>query len=305
MFNNGNFETLLPYFFRCAPRLNYYRERVYTRDNDFLDLDWLKQNSSKLVILSHGLESSSQAKYIRGMAKVFFDRGFDVLAWNYRGCSGEINQTLSYYHSGATQDLEEVISHTKSSYESINLIGFSLGGNLTLKYIGERGSELYPQINKAIAISAPVCLKTSSYKLKSGFNKVYTQNFLKTLKQKIYAKEQKLKAFGIDPTKVEELKNLPEFDDVFTGPIHGFKDGDDYYKKSSSKQFLKYIKIPTLILNAKNDPFLSNECFPYEEVANNANLTFLDPDKGGHVGFFRPFNKFNFYSEEIAANFIK
>lgn len=304
---NGHIETLLPYLFRPIKKQAYQRERIDTPDGDFLDLDWVKSGCSKLLIISHGLESSSKAQYVQGMADYFRQNGFDVLAWNYRGCSGEINKTARYYHSGASEDLAVVVDHASSSdrYESISLIGFSLGGNLTLKYAGEQKGGLNKKIKSICVFSTPCYLKTSSHQLAKGFNRIYTQSFVKTLKQKVYAKRELLIKQGFDLSQVENIKTLARFDDLFTGPLHGFKDSTDYYEKCSSRYFIKKITVPALIVNAENDPFLSKECYPYEEVAENSLVTLEVPRHGGHVGFYQFGLKNVMWSELRALQFVE
>ncbi|MFT6632489.1 MAG: putative alpha/beta-fold hydrolase [Bacteriovoracaceae bacterium] len=304
---NGHSDTILPFLFRPIKKQNYERERIYTDDNDFLDLDWIKNNQRSLVILSHGLESSSRAQYIQGMADYFKKNGYDVLAWNCRGCSGEVNKTLKYYHSGASYDLETVVNHAiaQNLWENIFLIGFSLGGNLTLKYAGENAEKISPKIKGVCVFSTPCCLKTSSYKLKSGFNKIYTNEFLKTLKQKVYAKEKQLNENGFDTSVVRKLHSLPDFDEYFTAPLHGFKDANDYYEKCSSKDFISGIRVSTLIVNAQNDPFLSPECFPYKVVSENQFVSMEVPKSGGHVGFYTPSFKNILWSEKRAFSFFE
>ena len=286
---NGHIETLAPYLFRPIKKQAYQRQRIDTPDGDFLDLDWVKGGHSKLLIVSHGLESSSKAQYVQGIAGHFQQNGFDVLAWNYRGCSGEINKTARYYHSGASDDLALVVDHVlnSSGYESITLVGFSLGGNLTLKYAGERAGQLEQAIQSICVFSTPCYLKTASHQLATGFNRIYTQSFVKTLKQKVYAKRALLIERGFDLSQVDKLNTLPEFDYLFTGPLHGFKYADDYYEQCSSRYFIKGITTPTLIVNAANDPFLSKECYPYDEVGENPWVTLEVPKHGGHVGFYQ------------------
>ena len=304
---HGHVETILPFFIRRPKKLNFKRERIETEDHDFLDLDWLTNENNSLVILSHGLEGSSNAQYITGMAKYLHKNNFDILAWNNRSCSGEVNRTLKYYHSGASYDLGAVIEHAinNANYENIYLIGFSLGGNQTLKYLGEKPHSLSPVIKGACVFSTPCCLEASSEKLRRGFSKVYTKMFLESLTQKVQAKKEKLTKFGIDPSKVYSLRSLPEFDDHYTAPLHGFKDAKDYYKKSSSKFFIKDIKVPTLIVNAKNDPFLAGECFPYKEVEKNPLVTLEVPENGGHVGFLQLSKTGILWSEQRAYHFLK
>ena len=304
---NGHLETLIPYLFRPTKKQFYERERIDTPDNDFLDLDWVKGGHKSLVIISHGLESSSHAKYVQGTADHLRQNGFDILAWNYRGCSGELNRTIKYYHSGASYDLATVVEHVLEStnYEAVYLVGFSLGGNLTLKYLGEESTQLSKKIKAGCVFSTPCYLKTASHELASGFNKVYTQNFVSTLRQKVYDKEEMLKESGFDTSVVKKLKDLPAFDDFFTAPLHGFKDADDYYEQCSSKYFLKDIKVPTLIVNAANDPFLSKECYPYEEVEENPFLDLEIPEHGGHVGFYQRSLGNVMWSEARILSFLK
>lgn len=298
---NAHLETIFPSQFRKVKLPSYQRERINTPDNDFLDLDWLKRNSQKLAIISHGLEGDTSRPYIKGMAKALYNNGYDILTWNYRGCSGEMNQALRFYHSGATDDLATVVDHaTGKGYHEINLIGFSLGGNLTLKYLGEERSR--PALHKAVTFSVPMDLHTSCVKISLPSNWIYSQRFLRSLRKKVIGKAKIMQGINIEPLKT--VKTLQQFDDVFTGPIHGFKDAIDYYTQSSSLRVVTNIAIPTLIVNAKNDPFLSVECFPEDLLKNHPFVSFETPDHGGHVGFTQ-FNKNGLYwSEERTLEFL-
>ncbi len=297
LFTN-HLETIYPALLRKVKDVRYERERIITPDHDFLDLDWLTQDSKKLVIISHGLEGSSDRAYIKGMAKLFFCNGFDTLAWNYRGCSGEMNKNLRFYHSGATDDLESVFRHAESlGYSEINLVGFSLGGNLTLKYAGEQGNAISSKINKVVTFSVPLNLRSSCEKISSPSNWVYSQRFLKSLKKKVADKSKLIT--GLDVRKLDEVKTLLQFDDTYTAPLHGFKDAIDYYTQCSSIRFVSSIQRPTLIVNALNDPFLSEDCYP-TEFDNHPYLTFEYPKRGGHVGFAL-FNKNGLYWSELRA----
>lgn len=280
----------------------YQRERIDTPDDDFLDLDWLKQNSTRLVILSHGLEGSSSRAYMRGMAKAFFSQGFDALAWNYRGCSQEINRQVRFYHSGATDDLDVVVRHAAKTYGEIFLIGFSLGGNLTLKYLGERGTRVLPAIQKAVTFSVPMDLHKGCQKISQPANWIYSQRFLKSLKNKVIRKAHVQPEIGIEG--IDRIKDLISFDDRYTAPIHGFRNAIHYYHESSALQFVHEITVPTLIVNAKNDPFLSPECSPVDLLKNHPLVSLETPDRGGHVGFSL-FNQNGLYwSEKRAMSFI-
>lgn len=299
---NAHLETIFPSQFRKVKLPPYQRERIKTPDNDFLDLDWLKRGSQKLAIISHGLEGDTSRPYIKGMAKALYENGYDVLTWNYRGCSGEMNQALRFYHSGATDDLAVVADFASTKgYEKIDLIGFSLGGNLTLKYLGEDRPR--PEIlRKAVAFSVPLDLHTSCVKISEPSNWIYSQRFLRSLRKKVIEKARMIE--GIDVSKLKTVKTLQEFDDVFTGPIHGFKDALDYYTQSSSLRVVSNIIIPTLIVNAKNDPFLSAQCYPDDLLKNHAFVTFESPEHGGHVGFAQFTKNGLYWSEERALEFL-
>lgn len=293
---NKHLETIYPALFRKVEVDGFRRERILTPDDDFLDLDWLTRGSDTLVIISHGLEGNSQRPYMKGMAKAFFDRGYDALAWNYRGCSEEMNRKLRFYHSGATDDLEVVVRHAATNYRSVYLIGFSLGGNLTLKYLGEKGNGLPPVVKGAAAFSVPVNLHTSCEKISQRGNYIYATRFLRSLKQKVISKSKLMQ--GLDVTGIEKIATLKAFDDRYTAPLHGFKDAITYYEACSSLYFLKDIRVPTLVVNALNDPFLDAACYP--SGIDNPNLHFEFSERGGHVGFAL-FNQNGLYWSELRA----
>jgi predicted alpha/beta-fold hydrolase len=295
---NRHLETIYPALLRRVNGITYERERINTPDNDFIDLDWLRQGAKKLVVISHGLEGNTQRAYMMGMAKIFFHHQHDVLTWNYRGCSEELNNQLRFYHSGATDDLELVVQHAmKHHYESVFLIGFSLGGNLTLKYLGEKGIHLPGAIKKAMAISVPLNLYTSCLKISEPANWIYTQRFLKSLKAKVVAKSKKWPQ--LDTKRLTKIHTLIEFDDYYTAPLHGFSGALDYYDRCSAIRFIEQIKIPTLIVNARNDPFLSNDCYP-THLKGHAYLQTEFPARGGHVGFAL-LNQNGLYWSELRA----
>lgn len=290
-------ETIYPSLLRKVSFRPPRRERIDTPDDDFLDLDWYEQGSAKLIVISHGLEGNSQRSYVLGMARAFFRAGYDVLAWNYRGCSGEVNRQLRFYHSGATDDLHSVVSHAARKYPDIRLVGFSLGGNLTLKYLGEHFA--HRAVRKAVGISVPLNLHTSCLVISQPGNWIYTRRFLRSLSAKVRAKPALAKA--LDVGKLNDIRTLLEFDDHFTGPLHGFAGAIDYYTRCSSIRFLPDIQIPTLILNAQNDPFLSPDCYP---VGTNPKVVTEFPLRGGHVGFTRFGGNGLYWSEMRALAFM-
>ncbi len=302
---NGHLQTLWPSLFRRVRVVAYARERIGTPDGDFLDLDWAKNGSQRVAVLAHGLEGDSKRHYMLGMVNALAKRRWDAIAWNARGCSGEPNQVLRFTHSGATEDLQTVISHVTSTcdYSTIALIGFSLGGNLTLKYLGERGRELDPRIKAAVAFSVPCNLQSSSIQLAKPLNWIYMQRFLATLHGKIRAM-MKIMPGKIDDRGYRELRDFKDFDDRYTAPIHGFKDAEDYWRKCSCKPFLADIQVPTLLVNARNDPFLADPCFPIEEAKENPLLQLEMPTSGGHVGFSGFNSGGEYWSETRAVSFL-
>lgn len=306
LFSNGHAQTIFPTLFRRVDGIRYRRQRIYTPDGDFLDLDWSCVGSNRLAVVSHGLEGNSRRSYILGMARALNRRNWDVLAWNFRGCSGEPNRTLRFYHSGATEDLHAVVScaETYGSYYEIALIGFSMGGNMTLKYLGERSTNLGSSIKKAVAVSVPCDLLSGATQMAAPSNAIYMIRFLRSLHQKIKIK-MRMTPGQINDAGYSRIKTFKQFDDRYTAPLHGFKDAEDYYRKASCKQFLRHIKIPTLLINAQNDPFLAQPCYPIYEAGENPHLFLEMPKSGGHVGFvdFNPEGEY--WSERRALEFIE
>jgi predicted alpha/beta-fold hydrolase len=302
----GHLQTIYPALFRRTARVTNRPERLELPDGDFIDLEWSDQGRPRLAILSHGLEANLQTGYIQGMAAALIRRGWDVLAWNFRGCGGEPNRLLRMYHSGATEDLHAVISHALTNHpaDSIDLIGFSLGGNLTLKYLGERPAELSPRLHRAVAFSVPCDLACSSRQLALPSNRIYMDRFLREMRAKIRAKNL-IFPDQLDLTGLDRIRSFQEFDDRFTAPIHGFRDAADYWARNSCRQFLPHIALPTLLVNAANDPFLGDGCYPQEEAAASDIVHFESPATGGHVGFMSPSARGEYRSETRAAEFLE
>lgn len=301
---NGHLQTIFPALFRKNIPLAFERERITTTDGDFLDLDWLRQGSPELIIISHGLEGNSRRPYVSGMADAFFSMGYDVLNWNFRGCSGDMNRKPYFYHSGATSDLEQVVVHAQPGYRSISLIGFSLGGNLTLKYLGEAHWPGHQKIKKAVALSVPLDLAGSSDRIDQPANKLYAFRFLRSLKQKIRQKALHFPEIASE-IRLDKIQTLRAFDDAFTAPLHGFEHAADYYKKCSSLQFLSGIRHPALVLNARNDPFLSAKCYPDKGTETRGQVRMEFPSHGGHVGFSPRTIRERYWSEIKALEFIQ
>ena len=305
LLKNGHFNTVYAALFRKVKGVQYNRERLELPDGDFLDLDWsgkFRQKSLALVI--HGMEGNSDRAYIKGMVRMFNVNGWDSVALNLRGCSGEPNRLPRAYHMGVTDDLNFTIEHLLQSkhYEQIALIGFSLGGNLILKYLGEQGSSIAPEVKQAVTFSVPCHLSGAEAAIGKAENKPYVWRFLSTLNPKMKAKGR------LFPDLIRSEDPMPRslraFDERFTAPLHGFKNAADYYAQNGSYPFLQYIAIPTLLVNALDDPFLSKECFPYS-VAKESKYFYLEtPSFGGHVGFTTFGMHDGYWSEHRALDFV-
>lgn len=303
-------QTVYPTLFRRVPVLNYQRQRLELDDGDFLDLDWSAagaQPSDRVVIMCHGLESSSNAHYIRGMTYALNAAGVDVVCMNFRGCSGEPNRLLRSYHSGVTEDLRSVLAAVRHADlaagkpRAISLIGFSLGGNVILKCLGE-GEGLAGVMN-AVVLSVPCDLASSATRLMQGFNQVYMRRFIKFLVAKLAIKNQVLGAqFDLDAFR--RMRTFAEFDAAYTAPQHGYASAAKYWQQCSSRYYLSGIRVPTLLLNAGDDPFLTPACYPWEQARDHAYLHLEVPRHGGHVGFIARNNRGRYWHEERALAFL-
>ena len=299
---NAHLQTLLPVFLRRETRLPYQRERLELEDGDFLDLDWLRAPGSDLAILSHGLEGSSREATICGIARALQRAGWNVLAWNYRGCSGELNRLPRLYHSGATADLALVIEHAARRFSRIALIGLSLGGNLVLKYLGE--ARPHSAVACAVAISAPVDLAASARALdQRRTNRLYLRRLIATLVRKVRAKAKHFPE-QIDASQIKGIHGFADFDGRFTAPVHGFRNASDYWTRCSSRQFLPTITVPTLVLSARDDPFLTPDCFPSEEAEASAYVFLEAPHTGGHLGFCESLSGEQSWAERRVLQFL-
>lgn len=305
-FSSGHVQTLFPPLLRPMPHVRYERERMETSDGDFVDLDWSRgQGNTGLVFILHGLEGHSRRKYVRGMVRAARLHGLDAVAMNFRGCSGEPNRKVAMYHSGWTRDLHEALLGiaARGVHTLIHLVGFSLGGNVLLKYLGEDPSEVPGIVGRAVAISVPCDLEDSSRALARPQCALYSRYLLDQLRKKIIEKSR-LFPGALDVRGVEKLRTFQQFDDRFTAPLHGFRDALDYWRRSSSRQFLAGIDRPTCIVNAVNDPFLGPGCYPVPEALANPKLTLLTPATGGHVGFVGCGQNGLYWSEWMAMRFL-
>jgi len=305
LFNNGHLQSIYPTLARKLGDGIYRRERIETSDFDFLDLDWSRAGNGKLAILSHGLEGNTHRPYMVGMARMLNRRGWDVLAWNYRGCSGEINRRLRMYHNGCIDDLDCVVRHALKDgrYEQVALVGFSLGGNLTLMYLGSMAEQLDARIGSSVVFSVPCDLKAGALELAKAKNYFYMKQFLISLHKKIKQKMEQMPG-AINDDGYACIRDFKAFDDRYTAPINGFRDAEDYWFQCSSGRFLSSITVPTLIVNAQNDPFLARSCYPVSQAEQSKHVHLEMPRSGGHVGFVQFNGDRSYWSEQRAVEFL-
>ena len=279
-------QTLYPALFRRHLPFTLHNEQLELPDGDFIDLVWTEKTQDKntpIVILLHGLEGSINSPYAKGILKTVADNHWQGVLMHFRGCSGRHNRLNRSYHSGETGDLHTLITVLKDRYPErpLAVIGISLGGNVLLKYLGEQNKQC--QLSAAMAVSVPFDLADGAIALNKGFAKLYQRYLINSLQKKMRNKF-KNKPAPIDIDKLKKWTNFYLFDHNVTAPIHGFISADDYYSKSSSKQFLKHVTTLTLILHSKNDPFMSQKAIPKEEELSDS-ITLELTEHGGHVGF--------------------
>jgi len=300
---NEHWETILPGFLRKPKPLSYTRERMITSDGDFLDLDFVYGQNQKILILSHGLEGHSDKYYMRGMARYFIQKGWDTLSWNCRSCGSEINITPKLYHHGATSDLDEVIKYTSSKgYKQILLIGFSLGGSLVVKYLGENTDQVADQVIGGIAFSIPFQLGSCAKKMSEPGNKFYLNRFLTKLKNKIKVKARQFPEI-FDLHGIDAITNFYEFDTKYSAPLNGFNLAEEFYAHASAGNYIEGICLPVLVVNSLNDPMFPEDCYPYDAAESHAYFHLETPKKGGHLGYWWPGMKQS-WAETRACKFV-
>ena len=301
---NKHLQTFYPTLFRKRVSIELQYEQLDLPDGDFVDLCWtVNKQTGPIVILFHGLEGSIESPYAKGILKTIHDADWQGMLMHFRGCSGQHNRLDRSYHSGDIGDIEFFINTLKSRYPNRKLaaIGISLGGNALLKYLGEKQDE--SNLDTAMAVSVPFDLADSAQQLNKGFARVYQYHLVSRLRNKMIDKF-KQKPAPVDIDRLAEWKDFYSFDHNVTAPIHGFKSADDYYTRSSSKQFLKYITTPTLILHSKDDPFMSKNSIPLESEISDA-VTLELTEQGGHVGFIHGMpNNPTYWIEKRLADFF-
>lgn len=297
-------QSCIPALARRVPPLATTEEILELPDGDFLHTEWLRQGSDRLAIISHGLEGSTQSSYVRGMARMLHLHGWDVLMWNMRGCGSRPNRLVTWYHSGQSEDLAHIVEFALGRHTgSIDLVGFSVGGNITLKYLGECGDALSPRLRRAVSFSVPLDLRGCATTLARPRNLHYMQYLLRPLRERLREKAERFPGV-FDLRGLSWIRTFHEFDRRFTAPFHGFASVDEYWDTASSLGRLSAIRIPTLIVSAKDDPFLSASSFPYELISTLEHVFLETPEYGGHVGFIPSLKLDETYLEGRAVDFL-
>ncbi|WP_183381476.1 MULTISPECIES: YheT family hydrolase [unclassified Herbaspirillum] len=282
----GNLQTIYPALFITKPNVDFRRERWETPDRDFIDVDFVDgQPGQPMVVLFHGLEGSSDSHYSRSLMAAVAARGWSGVIPHFRGCSGELNLAPRFYHSGDSGELDWILRRLQTHFQAIGatkfyVAGVSLGGNALLRWLGESQHEA-EFVDAACSISAPLDLAGGGVTLSKGFNRLYTQSFLRTLKPKCLLKLQQFPGL-FDRNALLSARDLYTFDNIVTAPLHGYANTEDYWDRASAKHILHDITVPTLVLNARNDPFLPERYLP-QSASNAVQLEY--PQHGGHVGF--------------------
>ena len=301
---NKHLQTILPARFRIVKDVSYKRERIFTIDDDFIDLDWSFHDAKKLAIITYGVTGTSHSSYVLGMIKTLSHLGYDALVWNYRNRI-EPNKLRSITHGASSEDLQRAIEHSYKckSYQETVLIGFSLGGTIVLKYLGEKENNAHKYISKAVTISAPCDLKSSIKEICKWKNFLYHRDCLNKIKDELLRKKGTYKNLMQD-IYLKNIYNVENLTSQAIVPLNNFSDAEKYYQICNSKQYIPNISIPTLILNAKNDPLLTNSNFPVKECEDHKLVSLEMPKDGGHLGFMLKTINGLYYSEKRTAEFL-
>lgn len=307
IFRNAHAATIYASLLRPLPRVKFKRERLELSDGDFLDLDWKKQGANRLVIILPGLEGKSNSLYARACVRYFYKEGWDAMGMNYRGCSGEPNRLLRGYHMGASDDVKTVVEHSIEAhgYKEIVLVGYSLGGNLALKYAGEECEDLPKEMKSVIAFSAPLDIEKSDARLNKWYNWHYLKWFMFPLNLKANRKKKQFPQALKNYQGFFMSGNFTYFDKHFTAPANGYATVEEYWQAATAKPYLKDIQIPALLVSAEDDTFISENCYPVEAAEENSNLYLEIPEHGGHCGFIRNFFEPSWWMEERALAFAE
>lgn len=304
VFRNPHVQTMYASYLRYVPAVDYERESIPTPDGESIVLDRLKGTSNNLVVICHGVAGNSYSIYVRAMAQAFTLEGWSAVAWNMRGrfCSRSKNK----YHMGYTDDLKLAVDHILAANPdiSISLVGFSMGGNIILKYLGELGHRVPKAIRSAVVYSVPIDVYAAGEAIENSMNRWLSLKVLREIQADLAAKRSLLESC-CDMSKVLNAKSWKEFDEYYTAPLHNFRDYREYRLNASSKPFLRDIVVNTLLVSARDDPLLSKECFPVQEAEQNPRFFAEFPENGGHIGFLGIGNSILDWPEMRAIEFIQ
>ncbi|MFK8057037.1 MAG: YheT family hydrolase [Saprospiraceae bacterium] len=304
-FRQADVNTIYAGVFRKYPKVDWQRERLELSDGDFVDLDWVKQaqGSKKLAVLTHGLEGHARRPYMAGMARAYHRAGYSVCVMNFRGCSGEPNRKLRSYHIGETGDLLDTIHHAiaKTNAEHVMLSGFSLGGNVVLKLLAENPDKVPKEVLGAAVFSVPLFVAECNELLNQVRNWAYRWSFIKGLNKKAKQKSQEHTSAG----SFKKARKFAEFDEWYTAPWHGFDSAQHYWEANSSGPILHQLKHPVLVVNAKDDTFLHDCCYPVDLAQKLEHFNLEVPGHGGHCGFVERNRNGDYYSDRRAVAFAE
>ena len=286
---NPHAQTIVAKLIRARFRTSYARTRVATPDGDFIDLDVVAGPTDPrgpVCLILHGLEGCSSSGYVRSASRALARRGISSVAMNFRSCSGEPNRAPQSYHAGKTDDIQLALEWLTRRFPDAGrgVLGFSLGGNALLKYLGEAGARAFAQIDAAVTVSAPFDLASSARVMENGAGRIYTRHFLRSMRRKVREKAERFPD-AFDLAAADRARTLWAFDEAVTAPIHGFADAGDYYHACSSQHFLDAIRLPTAVIQSRDDPLVPADTIPWDALDRNEAIRAVVTERGGHVGF--------------------
>lgn len=286
LFRNGHFATLYAGALQPSVKVAYNRYCLRVPDQDFLEVDYALNSADRAVVLCHGLEGSAKSSYISRVAAHLLAKGYAVFAWNNRSCGTQMNASVRLYHHGETQDLAAVVADVlKRGFQSLHLLGFSMGAAQIVNYLGSQAID--PRVKSAVAVSTPVSLKSSVYRMGRGLSRLYLRRFISKLRLKVMKKAQQYPQY----LNVELARSIRNFEDVvrhYIVPIYGFKNVEDFFEKASPSMHIQHVRTPVLILNALDDPIIGAQSYPVDLAKTHPWVYLETPDYGGHCGFPLP-----------------
>ncbi len=302
LYKNPHISTIYIGRFKKTKSPDYQRKRLELNDGDFIDIDFVLKNPNRAIVLCHGLEGASTRAYNNTSADFFLKNDFSVFAWNNRSCSGEMNRLPKLYHHGVVEDFKEMMDFVlEQGFQEVYLLGFSMGGAQIMNYLGT--VEIDPKVKAAVSVSTPIQLKSSAETLKKGFNRVYLKNFTRKISKKLKSKSEQFPGL-LDWSRIQSIRTFDEIDEFFTAPLHGFSGREDYYERASPGFVMEKITTPVLIINALDDPFLGESCYPIEFAEKHKFVYLETPLNGGHCAFPMK-NSIHSYSEIRALEFFE